>query len=114
VWLEEQHVVSVLALLDDTLISLYPFGEKKIEEIAFGDVVKSVDPETGEVSAGTVVLVKEHDPGAYLVINEQLKVTANHHMYVNDEWMEIGEAELGDYLLNENGDRAYIFIQWKK
>lgn len=39
----------------------------------------------------------------YLVINNKLKVTPNHPMYVNGHWEHAGDIKVGDYLMGLNG-----------
>ena len=44
-----------------------------------------------------------HDSNQYLLINDKLKVTANHLVYSNGQWLEIGKLKIGDKLLNSQG-----------
>ncbi|MBL8012209.1 MAG: hypothetical protein JNN05_00030 [Candidatus Omnitrophica bacterium] len=44
----------------------------------------------------------------YLLINGHLKVTSNHKFYSKGEWIEIGKLNVGDSLLDENGNEVVI------
>ncbi|MCD6237542.1 MAG: hypothetical protein J7K13_06300 [Thermoplasmata archaeon] len=73
--------------LAGTKIVMADGSTKNIEDIQVGDVVQSFDIENGTWSNGTVVEVFHHSPeempSYYLVINNDLKVTPNHPLYVS-------------------------------
>jgi len=76
-------------------------GVKNIEEINVGDYIitkensQSESLVTARVKRKTSHLVKD-----YLVINNQLKVTGNHKLFANNQWVEAGQIKQGDLLLN--------------
>jgi cysteine-rich repeat protein len=78
-------------------------GEKNIEDVEVGDIVLSYNEKSDKTEEGKVSEVFEHNVTDYLVINGNLRVTPNHPMYVNGEWIEIGEAVVGDTLKTSNG-----------
>ncbi|MBN2251833.1 MAG: hypothetical protein JW724_07155 [Candidatus Altiarchaeota archaeon] len=93
----------------DMLVSLYPEGLKSIEDLAEGDLVRSFDVAAGLSTVSRVVKVSTHDVGGYLLINDRLKVTSNHPMFINGEWTPIGEAEIGDRMLGVDGEEIEIY-----
>ena len=105
----KEALLDLLELLEDMDASCFLAGTqiemsdgslKNIEEIRVGDSVKSYDEITGEWKTGTVSQVFYHSPEEmtdyYLVINNDLCVTPNHPMYVDGEWIDADELELGD------------------
>lgn len=75
---------------------------KNIEGVEVGDVVKSFDTETGDIADRRVVNVFHHSPDEmtdhYLVINDFLKVTPNHLIYHDDQWILFDQVNVGDVI----------------
>ncbi|RLF92553.1 hypothetical protein DRN50_08725, partial [Thermococci archaeon] len=74
---------------------------KPIEEIKTGDIVKSYDTTAGgQWKTGVVTQLFHHTAEEmtdyYLVINNDLKVTPNHPVYVNNQWIPAGQLQIGD------------------
>ena len=44
----------------------------------------------------------------YLVINENLRVTPNHLLFINGKWKYAGDAQIGDSLLRIDGEGIMI------
>jgi hypothetical protein len=88
-------------------------GIKNIEEIKKGDKVKSFGV-LGDDTFSTVVRIEIKESDSYLIINEHLKVTGNHHLYVNDKWIEAAYVEIGDYFRNSKKEKVPIFSIQKK
>ncbi len=83
--------------------------EKNIEDVTAGDTVLTYARELNHVLVpATVKDTIQHVVRDYLVINGVLKVTAEHRIFVNNGWMQIGEAKVGDTLLTQDG--SYIKI----
>ena len=71
----------------------------------------SYNEKSGKIEEGKVVETFEHEVDSYLVVNGKLKVTGNHPMFVNDEWTEIGNAEVGDVVKTLNGEEKIYSIE---
>jgi len=82
---------------------------KNIEDIQKGEYVKSFNPETGEFRNSKVYVTSYQKEKGYLIINNALKLTKYHVIYLNHEFQEAGNAKIGDYLLNEQGQEVEIF-----
>jgi hypothetical protein len=104
--------------LPGTVIELANGEQKLIEEVLPGDVVttflgsdnkKEESTENNQISKNTPLVnaivqkVITHEVDKYLIINNKLKVTESHIIYVNGEWKEAGVIEIGDRLLNKTG-----------
>ncbi|PIR95919.1 MAG: hypothetical protein COT92_03975, partial [Candidatus Doudnabacteria bacterium CG10_big_fil_rev_8_21_14_0_10_42_18] len=90
---------------------LLPGGRyKAIEDIKVGDIVLTrSDENDGKTLASVIVQgISKHVVGDYLVINNSLKVTAEHKLYVNNAWKEAGLIKLGDRLAGENGGKVVV------
>lgn len=85
---------------------------KNIEEVKAGDQVVSYDLKTGERVTDTVhkLLVHKANPEGFLVINNNLRVTPNHRMWVENKnaWLRADELSIGDKLLNPDGEPTII------
>ncbi len=85
---------------------------KEIQDIQSGDTVLSYDLKTGTPVTDTVGILYIHPniPGGYLVINGKLRVTGNHNVWsVNRrEWIHAQELEVGDSLLNPQGQPVRV------
>ncbi|RLF57982.1 MAG: hypothetical protein DRN25_05760, partial [Thermoplasmata archaeon] len=86
--------------LAGTKIEMADGSLKSIEDIKVGDLVKSYDIESKEWKVGIVTKVFHHSPEEmgdyYLIINNELRVTPNHPVYLNGKWMTAGELKVGD------------------
>ncbi|HAU07788.1 MAG: Large extracellular alpha-helical protein [Candidatus Yanofskybacteria bacterium GW2011_GWF1_44_227] len=89
--------------LAETKIKI-PFGYKNIESIKPGDMVMTRSDE-GDDSLFTAEVVRttKHLVVGYLIVNDKMRVTENHRLFVNGEWLEAGKIRVGDKLINEAG-----------
>jgi uncharacterized protein YfaS (alpha-2-macroglobulin family) len=95
--------------LGGTKITMADRTVKNIEDVKIGDKVLTFADETGKSYATEeVVKTYEHQVGEYLVINGYLNITPIHRVFLNGQWQMIGEAKVGDWLLNENGEKVRI------
>jgi uncharacterized protein YfaS (alpha-2-macroglobulin family) len=87
---------------------------KKIANIKAGDSILTRKSEIDdELVKAKVIDVHKAVVNGYLVINGDLKITANHKMWVNNEWKTAGEIGLGDTLINQRGDEVTVeSIEW--
>ncbi len=91
--------------LSGTKILLANGTYKEIQDIVPGDEVLSYNTQTGKTIKEKVekLIIHKNILGRYLTINDTLKVTANHPIYLNGSWQEAGKAKIGDKLVNSNG-----------
>jgi len=83
--------------------------EKNIEDIMVGEqILTKVSGKSNKLVNSKVLDKKEHVVSEYWVINRQLKVTPIHIVYLNGQWQPIGQAKVGDYLLNSRGEKVVI------
>ena len=91
--------------LADTKIEMADDSIKNIQDIQIGDLVKSYDEKTQEYKPGRVNNVFHHTPEEmtdyYLILNNDLKVTPNHPVYLNGKWVTAGELKVGDFFGKE-------------
>ncbi len=110
--LEEEFTTST-CFLAGTKITMADDTIKNIEDIKKGEMVKSFDQVNQEVTSGKVVQIFHHiEPedmaDSYLVINNMLKVTSNHPIFVNNEWVEAGNIKIGDKLNDIHGSTIIV------
>lgn len=84
-------------------------GLVPIENIKVGDTVltKKNELDTGLVEAKVTDTHKTNVFG-YLIINQTLKVTPNHVMWVNNSWQEAANIQKGDLLLGKDGNYIHV------
>jgi len=92
-------------LLSGTQVTLANGSTTPIQLVKVGDEVAAY--RDGIVVNGTVTEVFRHPAMEmeeyYVKINDRLRVTPNHFMYVNDGWLPAGEIVVGDMLLSLDG-----------
>ncbi len=89
---------------------------KNIEDIKVGDYVLTRESEDSE-SLVEAKVIKEHnvEVDGYFVINNNLNVTENHIVRVNNEWRRADQIKIGDVLVDQNGEEIIIdSIEWRK
>jgi len=89
--------------LTGTPIQMADGSLKPIEEIKVGDEVIAFDEKTEKFKQDKVTELFQHKADKYLIVNDKLKVTANHLVYSGGEWVQIGRLNVGDMLLNAEG-----------
>ncbi len=77
---------------------------KNIEEIKPGDEILTwANEETKRWVKAVVQSVSNHWAREYIIINDFLKVTPEHKIFVNGRWTYAGDIKVGDKLLGKNG-----------
>lgn len=93
----------------DTPILMADGSYKKIESVRSGDKILTRESEqSSALAADKVVAKQEHVVGEYLLVNDKLKVTSIHVVYVNGEWKEMGKAKVGDWMYDSKGGKVKI------
>ena len=95
--------------LAGTKVNMADGSVKNIEDVKTGDLVASYDETTGHNKVSKIAETFVHDNNTeYLIINNQLKVTPNHPMWINGEWQRADSARAGDKLRHING--SYVLV----
>ncbi len=98
--------------LSGTKVTMADGSYKNIENVNIGDKVLTYDQKTDSFVPGSVIKTFHHTPSMmtdyYLIINNNLKVTPNHPMWVNGKWIPAGDIKIGDKLLNQNGNNVLV------
>ncbi|MBD3311555.1 MAG: hypothetical protein GF349_03600 [Candidatus Magasanikbacteria bacterium] len=96
--------------LSGTKITMADGSLKNIEDIVPGDEILTYDsPATRKLTKAKVVETFQHVVPGYIIINDSIEVTPEHRFYINDGWQMIGEAKVGDFMLDADGN--YILIE---
>ncbi len=100
--------------LAGTEILLEDGSVKPIEKIVAGDRILTKSSELSkELIGATVTQTFIHRVDGYMIVNDKIKVTPVHRMFVNGGWQMIGEAKVGDMLLDRDGKPVRInSITW--
>lgn len=92
-----------------TKIKMADGSQKNIEEIGLGDQILTFENEHAKrLVEAEVIETFDHLVPEYWVINGHLKVTPEHRVFVNNGWQMIGEARVGDYLVDDSGQLVRI------
>lgn len=99
------NVVDVIhsCFLAGTPILMADGSLKPIEDVKVGDALIAFDEKTKTFKEDKVLKFFVHHTNKYLLINDYLKVTANHPVYHDGKWTEIGKLKIGDHILNAKG-----------
>ena len=83
---------------------------KNIEDVVVGDTIKTLQsPSSTKTVSAKVVRVFQHQVFGYLIINDRLRVTAEHNLYINGRFMTAGEVKTGDFYLDSHGNYQKIY-----
>jgi uncharacterized protein YfaS (alpha-2-macroglobulin family) len=88
---------------------------KNIENIKIGDFVSTREsPESTKLVKAKVIGFQKAEDNGYLIINNTLKITPDHILWVNGSWAEASSIQPGDKLTDEHGNSVYInSIEWQ-
>ena len=91
-------------------------SQKAIEAVRVGEVVLTRESENVEkLVKARVSGIHEQTTSGYLIINDQLRVTANHKLWVSNAWREAGSVQIGDKFVDSGGNEVQIHsIEWIK
>ncbi|MDD5750753.1 MAG: polymorphic toxin-type HINT domain-containing protein [Candidatus Pacebacteria bacterium] len=93
-----------------TGILMYDGSTKPIEKIMVGDEILTLASTNGFALAKAVVQgISRHSVDQYLIINDFLKITPEHRIFVNGKWQEAARVKVGDALLNYQGNVEKVF-----
>lgn len=88
---------------------------KNIEDVKVGDYVLTRSEGNDKPVKAKVLNTHATEADGYLILNSNLKVTANHIMWVNGGWKEAGSIQSGDVLTDNQGKKVYIeSIEWQR
>jgi uncharacterized protein YfaS (alpha-2-macroglobulin family) len=101
---------------EDTLILMQNGKTKKIQDIKVGDFVLTFENEdSNKLVKAKVVGTHSAQEAGYLIINQNLKVTPNHKMFVNRTWQTASNIQKGDVLKSKNGKDLFVHsVEWQK
>ena len=87
---------------------------KNIEDVNVGDVVSTFAQDgSGELITARVLKTHSATVNGYLTINNTLKVTDNHIVWVNNTWKRAGDVRIGDKMRDGNGKEIIVkSMQW--
>ena len=92
----------------DTLILMADGSQKAIQDVVPGDEVLSYNTDSKQIFPATVAETYHHAPeemGEYfLIINETIRVTPNHPLYINGEWQNAEVIKFADILKTKDGE----------
>ncbi|HUT21862.1 MAG TPA: polymorphic toxin-type HINT domain-containing protein [Candidatus Bipolaricaulota bacterium] len=92
-----------------TKITMADGSKKNIEDVKEGDEILTFENERAiKTVSAKVVETFEHTVSGYLLINDSLRVTPEHRMFINSGWQMIGEAKVNDMLMDESGQLVRI------
>lgn len=96
--------------LPGTKILMADGSYKNIEDIKVGDLVltRVTESDAKNLQFSIVQGISSHVVGDYLIFNNNLKVTGEHKLYVNGQWLEAGKIKVGDKLSGENGEEIKV------
>lgn len=93
-----------------TSILMSDGSTKPIEKIKVGDQILTLENEnTQNLRPAIVQGISQHLVDGYLVINDSLKVTPEHKIYLNGQWTYAAQAKVGDVLRDNAGQSRVIY-----
>ncbi len=96
---------------------LLPNGKTKpIKDIKVGGRVATFKGENDfRLTKAQVKAVHSHQVAGLLIINQKLKTTPEHRLWVNGQWKEAGSIKVGDTLKDKNNKSVTVdSLEWQK
>jgi len=96
-------------LLEDTPVTMADGSTKPIKMIQKGDEVLAYDESSGKSKPSKVLRI--HVPYTvkqYRVINDEIRLTENHPVLSEGQWVAAGDLRVGDTMTLANGSKAEI------
>lgn len=98
-----------------TRILMSDGNSKNIENVKTGDYVLTRDLQNNILIKAKVTGTHQATEDGYLIVNNNIKVTANHKLWVNNDWHEAGSIQIGDKLVNSKGIEVTAnSIEWQR
>ncbi len=95
--------------LSGTAIRMSDGTEKNIEDVVVGDKILTRSSElSSKLIEDTVTKTYRHVVSEYLIVNDTLRVTPIHRLFVNNSWKQAKEVQIGDRLLDEYGNPILV------
>ncbi|MFC1645072.1 alpha-2-macroglobulin family protein [Patescibacteria group bacterium] len=89
--------------------------EKNIEDVSVGEYVLTRTRDSQELISARVLKAHSIEVGGYLNINDVLHVTDNHVLWVNGSWKSAGDVEIGDLVVDRNGNNIEVnSLSWQR
>ena len=100
----------------ETKVLMADGKEKEIKDIKTGDeVLTRRDLKSNKIVRARVSGVHKDGVAGWLIINGNLKVSVNHYIYVGGTFKQAGSVQIGDKLIDENGDKLEVeSLEWIK
>ena len=92
----------------ETPITLASGEQVEISLIKVGDKVMAYDVVSGKQVQSVVSNLMQHEVQGYYILNEHIKVTAEHPFYVAGKWIPVKELKIGDKFLSINGSAVAL------
>ena len=89
--------------LAGTSILMANNSAKPIEKVKVGDLITEFDQLSSKLKNGKVIKVFSHQADSYIVVNDLIRVTKEHPLYVNGSWKEAGKLKIGDIINKADG-----------
>ena len=89
---------------------------KNIEDVTEGDfVLTRSDEKDGKLVSARVIGTHETESNGYFILNDNLKLTGNHILWVNDSWRKTWDVKVGDFLIDKDGEKIEVkSIRWER
>jgi hypothetical protein len=74
-------------------------SSKPIKDIKAGDLIKTRSATNNQkLLSAKVARVYQHQVIGYYLINNHLKVTGEHNLFINGRWLTVRDIKIGDSL----------------
>lgn len=98
-----------------TLITMFNGSQKKIEDIQPGDVILTRESDrSNQLTQATVKQLFKQRSAGYLIVNQNLRLTPEHVLWINGQWLSANHIALGDQLWNAEGQLVTVeSLEWQ-
>jgi len=107
---DAQHLAYAACFAAGTKITLFNLAFKNIEDIKAGDLVLSYNIRNKRFVSGRVLDAFERETNELIIINKEIKTTAEHPFFVlnKNKYIDAEDLSVGDILLGSDGSNIVI------
>jgi len=97
----------------DTQVLMFDGRTKNIQDVKAGEFVLTRSEKDPSLVKARVSSTHEIEVAGYMILNGNLRVTAEHIMWINNQWKEAGSAQIGDEFTGRDGKQVIISsVEW--
>ena len=98
----------------DTQVLMADGSSRNIQDIKAGEYVLTRSETDSALIKAKVLSTHAVDVSGYMILNGSLRVTAEHILWINNQWKEAGSVQIGDEFTGQDGKQIKVTsVEWQ-